>query len=61
MSENIEQRSQFSVPDVTVVVTGPMPNLLSDRMRYSLRVVWGDQDNKDTFRSIFRNDSGNKE
>jgi len=35
-----------------------MPRVMQDRMRYAVRLVWGDQNNTSTYRSIFQNASG---
>ena len=55
---DLEQRSTYTVPRIMPVINGHMPFILSDRMLYALRLVYGYQSSNDRLRDITRNAIG---
>lgn len=57
-SEDIAERGQFQVPRVTGAFTGPMPFILTERMRYALRLSYAREVRNDQYRFLLRNPAG---
>lgn len=57
-SESVEVRQAFQLPRIQGVITGQMPFLSKDRMRYALRMVAGKEDQDDQFRRVRTDASG---
>lgn len=55
---NIERRSALSSPSGMPVITGRMPYILTERMRYAVYGLLGIEDTKDEFRAPVRNSAG---
>jgi hypothetical protein len=57
-SDDVEERGQFQVPRLTGVFSGRMPYLLSDRLRYGLRIHYAREERNDEYRFMVRNSAG---
>jgi hypothetical protein len=57
-SEEIERRSQFQEPRIVAVLTGRMPYVQNNRMKYALRVGYEREDNGDEYRLFTTNPRG---
>lgn len=53
-----EQRSTFSQPNITPVITGQMPFLFSKHMRYAVRAIAASESDKDEYRAFSVNAAG---
>jgi hypothetical protein len=56
--EDLEVRSQHAQPRIMPVITGRMPFLMPDRMRYALRAHYSYVTDQDAYRKIVRNGAG---
>lgn len=54
----LERRSEHVRPSLMPVLTGPMPFLMVDRMRYALRVQYAYETTADAYKKIVRNGVG---
>jgi hypothetical protein len=57
-TESIEVRSALQMPRVQGVLTGKMPYVLKDRMRFALRVQAGQESHTDQYRDVRTDASG---
>jgi hypothetical protein len=54
----VERRAVSSQPSLTAALSGRMPYLWTERMRYGLRISAADRQGEDTYRLIVRNPAG---
>jgi hypothetical protein len=57
-SQDFERRSQFTEPNIMVVLGGKMPYFNSGRTHYALRILYGAEHANDEFRRIVSNAAG---
>lgn len=51
-SEYIEQRSSYGRPSIRPVISGPMPLIFTERMRYGIDVIYSFEETTEDYRSI---------
>ena len=57
-STDVEERSKFAQPTVVPVLTGRMPYVLTERMRYALRIIAAYETSSDRYREFVSNAAG---
>jgi hypothetical protein len=57
-AQTIEERNEFSRPTLVPAVNGPMPYILSDRMRYGLRGIYAIENRREEYRAFVTNPFG---